>query len=218
MGEAKILVASPLSAGFAIAEGPRWRDGLLWFSDLHGGRVMTLSEDGRLSLVMETDHPSGLGWLPDGRLVFSTLFAPHIKRVDPDGVVIVHDLGERGESLNDMVVASDGRMYVDLYLHMSAAPPGEILLVTPDGEVRTVASGLATPNGLVITPDGSTLILSETFAGRLLAYAIGSGNHGSLPSWRTAVTLTGSASTPRVPSGWPSPTRAVSPGCSRVAR
>ncbi len=187
--KAKVLVASPLAAGFAMAEGPRWRDGLLWFSDLHGGRVMTLSEDGRLALVVETDHPSGLGWLPDGSLVFSTLFAPHIKRIDAGGVVIAHDLGEWGESLNDMVVASDGRIYVDLYLQMNAAPPGEILLVTPDGEVRTVASGLATPNGLVITPDGSTLIVSETFAGRLLSYAIGP--DGTLGEPRVFATLEG---------------------------
>jgi sugar lactone lactonase YvrE len=164
----------PLASGFTMAEGPRWRDGRWWFSDLHGGRVMTLGEDGVLATVVDTEHPSGLGWLLDGSLVFSTLYAPHVKRLDVDGgIEILHDLGDRGPSLNDMVVGPDGRLYVDLYLQMGQGPPpGEVVLITPEGRVESVAAGLSTPNGLVITPDGSTLIVSETFAGRLLAYPI----------------------------------------------
>jgi sugar lactone lactonase YvrE len=35
-----------------------------------------------------------------------------------------------------------------------------------------VVDGIAFPNGMVITPDGSTLILSESFTSRLLAFDI----------------------------------------------
>src|SRR5262249_52123925 len=63
--------------GLTFAEGPRWRDGELWFSDLQRwqadepGRVMAVDADGVARTVL--DHvpggpPSGLGWLPDGRL------------------------------------------------------------------------------------------------------------------------------------------------------
>jgi sugar lactone lactonase YvrE len=162
-----------LAEGIDYPEGPRWHDGMLWFADVHANRVMTLDGDGNLAVVVETEHPSGLGWLPDGRLVFSTVRAPYLKRLDSDGVTLVHDLGARGLSLNDMVAGPDGRIYLDLYVDWgTGAPRGEILLAAPDGEVRTVATDLMTPNGLAITPDGSTLIASETFAGRLLAFTI----------------------------------------------
>ena len=51
--------------------------------------------------------------------------------------------------------------------------PGFVALVTPDGSVRQVADGIEFPNGMVVTPDNSTLIVSESFAGRLTAFDIG---------------------------------------------
>ena len=51
-------------------------------------------------------------------------------------------------------------------------PSGIIALVCRDGSARKVADDLAFPNGMVITPDNSTLIVSESFAGRLTAFDI----------------------------------------------
>ena len=60
-------------------EGGRWRDGTLWFSDMHGHAVLRSTVDGDITLAAEVAHdePSGLGWLPDGRLlVFASPGSP----------------------------------------------------------------------------------------------------------------------------------------------
>ncbi|MGD0606907.1 MAG: SMP-30/gluconolactonase/LRE family protein, partial [Streptosporangiaceae bacterium] len=55
---------------------------------------------------------------------------------------------------------------------IGAPEPGYVQLVTPDGQLRQVAGDIQFPNGMVITPDGRTLIISESFAGRLTAFDI----------------------------------------------
>jgi sugar lactone lactonase YvrE len=48
-------------------EGPRWRDGRPWFSDMLAGRVMNVDLEGRSETVVQAEGwLSGLGWLPDG--------------------------------------------------------------------------------------------------------------------------------------------------------
>jgi sugar lactone lactonase YvrE len=160
--------------GFNYGEGPRWHDGRLWFTDGPNDAVKTVGPDGRIETALETGHPSGLGWLPDGTLVISTLHSAQIKLSTPEGVVVAHDFGDRAGSTNDIVVSADGFIYLDLYrpYEDGKLPVGDILVITPAGEVRTVAEGLSTPNGLGITADGTTLIIAETFGDRLLAYSI----------------------------------------------
>ena len=81
--------------------------------------------------------------------------------------------------------------------------PGIIALVTPDGSVRQVADDIAFPNGMVVTPDNSTLIIAESFANRLTAFDIAA--DGSLSNRRVWAEVHGvpmeSASTPKAPSG-----------------
>jgi sugar lactone lactonase YvrE len=167
------LEPSVVARGIRFGEGPRWHEGRLWFSDIAAGAVHTLDEQGVLDTVVETPYPSGLGWLPDGSLVFSMLSRPAIKRFDGSEVVVLHDLRDRGWSTNDMVVGPDGSIYVDLYTGDPAGTrEGEILLARPDGEVVTAASGFGTPNGLAITPDGSTLVVSDTDRGEIVAFDI----------------------------------------------
>jgi sugar lactone lactonase YvrE len=149
------LRSEVLVDGIVYGEAPRWHAGRLWFSDVHDHAVKTVDEDGELEVAVRTQYPSGLGWLPDGTLLIAALGAAHLKRADPDGARVFHDLSDRGWSLNDMVIGADGQVYVDLYYRRpNAPPPGDILLITPDGEVRTVASDLATPNGLRSHPTG----------------------------------------------------------------
>jgi sugar lactone lactonase YvrE len=62
------------------------------------------------------------------------------------------------------------------------AKPGHIKLVTPDDQLRQVASDIQFPNGMVIKPDNGTLIISESLAGRLTAFGIDAG--GGLSSRR----------------------------------
>jgi sugar lactone lactonase YvrE len=169
----KTLQSSVVADGLLYGEGARWHDGRLWVADQPAGRVFTVADDGELTVVAETSHPSGLGWTPDDRLLISTIREPFIKRVDRDGVVVVHDLGHLGTSLNDMVVGPDGRAYVDLYPDGPTGPtPGAIVLVAPEGDARIVADGLGIPNGMAITPDGSTLLASVTLESVIFAFTI----------------------------------------------
>ena len=84
------------------------------------------------------------------------------------------------------MVDGRGNIYLNSisFNFLAGAKPtsGIIALVTPDGTARQVAGDLAFPNGMVITPENSTLIISESFTGRLIAFDIASG--GSLSNRR----------------------------------
>jgi len=154
----RTLQSAVVADGFAYGEGPRWRDGKLWFSDMHADAVRTLDADGTLALGASAHHPSGIGWTADGELLVTSLENAVLSRITANGPVVHCDLSELGLSLNDMVATPGGRVYVDIYTERGAgAPIGDIALVTPDGTARIVASGLVTPNGLAVTPDGICL-------------------------------------------------------------
>ena len=189
------LDTSVLLDGLAFPEAPRWRDGKLWFSDMHDHRVLTVDPDGRVEEVVEVpNQPSGLGWLPDGRLLVVSMTDCKLMRLEGDRLALHADLSELASfHLNDMVVDAHGRAYVGNFgfdLNAQAAPaPAELILVTPDGQARVVAEKLDFPNGSVITPDGRTLIVGETFGARLTAFDIA--DDGSLSGRRIWAQLEG---------------------------
>ena len=174
--------------GLAFPEGPRWHDGRLWFSDMHAHQVMAVDADGSLETVVEVPgRPSGLGWLPDGRLLVVSMVDRRLLRLDGDGLTEVADLSAFATGdCNDMVVDGQGRAYVGNFGFDFAAGerrrPAVLVLVQPDGRTRVAARDLLFPNGVVITPDGATMIVAETFAARLTAFTVGS--DGSLSGRR----------------------------------
>jgi sugar lactone lactonase YvrE len=184
-----MLETTVLVDGLAFAEGPRWHDGRLWFSDQHAHRVMTADLNGNTEVVVEVPgRPSGLGWLPDGRLLIVSMTDRRLLRLDPEGLTGVSDLSRLATyHCNDMVVDERGRAYVgnfgfDLFQEEHTFVPAEIVLVDPGGGARIVADNMAFPNGTVITPDGRTLIVAETWGQRLTAFDIES--DGSLSNRR----------------------------------
>lgn len=190
------MKAEVLIEGLRFPEGPRWRDGRLFFSDMHADAVKCLDPATRqCEVVVELSHPSGLGWLPDGRMLVVSMEDRRVMRVEQDGSLAVHgDLSELATAnANDMVVDREGRAYVGNFGSMPDASswptfepvPAALALVEPDGRVREAASErLMFPNGSVITPDGKTLIVAETFAARLSAFDIaGDGTLGSHRIW-----------------------------------
>jgi sugar lactone lactonase YvrE len=110
-----------------------------------------------------------IDWLPDGRLLVT---GDKLRRQEPDGSMVVH----AGQRANEIVVDGRGNIYLDGadFDFAAGAPPkpGYIKLVTPDGRLREVAGDIQFPNGMVITPDDRTLIIAESFAGRLTAFDI----------------------------------------------
>src|SRR5918997_4148162 len=97
---------------------------------------------------------------------------------------------------NDMVVDGRGRAWVgnagfDLSDRPLQVRPAELVLVTPDGQARVVDDEVVFPNGSVVTPDGGTLVVAETFGQRLTAFTIA--EDGGLADRRTFAPLDGSA-------------------------
>lgn len=160
--------------GFTFAESPRWHDGTFWFSDFHDYTVYRVAADGSLEAVVKVpEEPSGLGWLPDGRLLVVSMRNRKLMRLDPDGLKEHADLSTIAtHHCNDMVVDGQGRAYVG---NFGAAwgddpVPAKLARVDPDGTVSVAAANLDFPNGCAITADGRTLIVAETVGGRLTAF------------------------------------------------
>jgi sugar lactone lactonase YvrE len=168
--------------GLAFGEGPRWHEGRLWFSDMHGHVVHTFDPStGALGDVAEVEGaPSGLGWDRDGSLLVVSMDDRRLLRVtDPASGSLeeVADLsGYTDFPINDMVVSSTGTAYIGSFgfdLHSGGTPSNTVMLaVDGDGNHRVAADDMQFPNGMVITPDGSTLIVGESFGGRLTAFTI----------------------------------------------
>jgi sugar lactone lactonase YvrE len=165
--------------GFMFPEGPRWHNGRLVFSDMHGHRVVSLDVDrAQAETVCEMPaQPSGLGWLPDGRMLVVSMTDRRVLRQEADGTLVEHaDLSSLAPWwCNDMVVDAQGRAFVGNFgfdMYGGGTPcKTNVVRVEPDGSAVSAADDLGFPNGMVITPDGATLIVGESF-GALTAFSI----------------------------------------------
>jgi sugar lactone lactonase YvrE len=165
-----------LLSDLVIGESPRWHENRLWFANWGTGEIVAVDLEGNAEVV--GTGPPGLGWsiewLPDGRLIVT---GQGLVRMEPDDSMVTHaDLSGLGvDGFNEIVVDGRGNIYVNGGCDFDPGEgnaPGIIALVTPDGAVRRVADGIAFPNGMAVTPDNSTLIIAESFAGRLTAFDI----------------------------------------------
>jgi len=166
--------------GLSYTECPRWHEGRIWVSDFYTHQVLSAGEDGS-DVRVEAEvpgQPSGLGWLPDGRLLVVSQHDAQLLRREDDGSLVTHaDLsGHVTGEPNDMVVDEQGRAFVGNFGFdlMAGAPvaPAVLLRVDPDGAVTQVADEMWFPNGSVITDDG-VLLVDETFGNRVTAFDIG---------------------------------------------
>lgn len=167
------MIPEPLANGFCFGEGPRWFEGLLWFSDMLGEAVHTATMGGSLTtLPLPGRAPSGLGFRPDGSLLIASTEDRQVLRYDGDTVVSIADLaGLAPANLGDMVIDDRGRAYIG----SQAFSGGVIIRLDPDDEATRatiVAGDLDFPNGMVITDDRKTLIVAESVGRRLTAFTI----------------------------------------------
>ncbi len=167
-----------LARDLHFPECPRWRDDRLWFSDMHGHCVMAVDAAGRTEVRARLPtQPAGLGWTPDGRLLAVSMVDRKLLRLGGERWETVADLaGLASFHCNDMVVDTAGRAYVGTFgFDLDGGEPfrtGEIVLVEPEGTARVVANDARFPNGMVITPDGGTLIAAESMGPALRAYDV----------------------------------------------
>jgi sugar lactone lactonase YvrE len=164
----------------AFGEQPRWHQDRLWFSDWGPPEVVAVDLEGNSEVILRAPaFPCCVDWLPDGRLLLVSARDGLLLRREPDGSLVTHgDLGKASDppAGNELVVDGRGNAYVngggfDLMAGEDFAP-GIVALVSPDGSARQVADGLAFPNGMLVTPDNSTLIVGESYAKRLTAFEI----------------------------------------------
>ncbi|WIY02877.1 SMP-30/gluconolactonase/LRE family protein [Amycolatopsis mongoliensis] len=162
--------------GIAFGESPRWHDGRLWFADWLAHEIGAVTPAGQREVVFRADFPT----MPmcfdflDGQPLIVSSSDGLLLRLTPSGLVTHADLG--GVGFNEIVVARDGGCYVngggfDL-MAGEEFRPGAILHVSRDGEVRQVADDIAFGNGMALTPDGSTLIVAESYANRLTVFSV----------------------------------------------
>jgi sugar lactone lactonase YvrE len=174
----------------SFLEGPRFRDGRLWISDFYTHRVLSCRPDGSDQREEATvpGQPSGLGWLPDGRLLIVSMRDQRILRREPDGTLVTHaDLAAVARGVcNDMVVDPAGRAYVGCFGFdlMGGAPvrTAPLIRADPDGAVAVVAEDLYFPNGSVVI-DG-TVVVAESIGNRISAFDIApDGSLGPRRDW-----------------------------------
>lgn len=189
MSELRVLMT-----GLGMGESPRWREGRLWFSDMVTQTVTALEpRSGESEVIAEVPAgPMGLGWLPDGTmLIVSSMDGRLLRRVPGTAPVTQADLSAvSAHPYSDMVVDRRGNAYItnigfDFEQGFSGqGAPGTVVLVTPQGKVSQVADEMGFPNGLVVTPDNSTLVIAESYANRLTAFDIAAdGSLGGRRVW-----------------------------------
>lgn len=178
MSELRILMS-----GIVFGESARWHDGRFWFADWARQEVIAVDPGGKSEVMLRLPgagdlRPICIDWLPDGRLLLLSGASRSVLRQEPDGALVTHaDLGGACDAQQWNEIAVDGRG--NAYLNNIAFDfpggefrPGFAALATPDGAVRQVAGGLGFPNGMAVTPDGSTLIVAESYAHVLTAFDI----------------------------------------------
>ena len=173
-----------LVSGLAMGESPRWHEDRLWFSDWGAQEIIAVNLDGDREVAVRTPFglPFCIDWLPDGPLLIVSGREGLLLRREADGTLVNHadlrDLSRTG--WNEIVVDGRGNIYVN-------GGPGIIALICPDGSVQQVADGIDFPNGMVVTPDNTTLIIAESHGKRLTAFDIAT--DGSLSNRRVWANL-----------------------------
>jgi sugar lactone lactonase YvrE len=193
--ESSVPEAQILMDGLAFPESPRWHDDRLWFSDWGAHEVIAVKLDRRSEVIVRVrSFPMCIDWLPDGRLLIVSASEGLLLRRERDGSLVAHaDLSSLADfKWNDIVVDGRGNSYVNntgFDFPGGEFAPGILALVTPEGFARQVADEVAFPNGMVVTPDNSTLIVAESYGNKLTAFDIAA--DGSLSNGRLWADLRG---------------------------
>lgn len=174
--EHKLSDVKTLMTGLVVGESPRWRDDRLWFVNWGAQEIRTLDPLGNSEVVAPGPVPAGycIDFLHDGHLLVTS--HDRLLRREPDGSFVTQaDLSAVGKGWNEVTVDGRGRIYVNsvgFSFGQEEFRPGTIAVIEPDGTARQVADNVMFPNGMVITPDNSTLVIAESWAQKLTAFDI----------------------------------------------
>ena len=174
-----------VATGFQFTEGPMWRSGQLWFSDLVGNKMISVSPQGEAHVLI--DHSGGLdnppkgAYLgsnamvnaPDGSVLMLQHGARRIVRLDSKLNMVPYlerFEGKRFNSPNDLVYAPDGALwFTDPPFGLAGQdkdPAKELsfngVFRYADGKLTAPIRDLAKPNGIGFSADGKTLYVSNS--------------------------------------------------------
>jgi sugar lactone lactonase YvrE len=174
------MALQTLVSGLSFSEGPRWHEGRLYYSDFYRHVVEAVDLDGKVEEIAKVPtQSSGLGWLPDGRMLVVSMLDRKLLRLEANGELVEHaDLSDIATwHCNDMVVDKTGRAYVgnfgyDIEDSSASAVTAKLSCIEPDSSVRVVAEDLQFPNGTVLLEDQNTLVIAETFGHILTAFDV----------------------------------------------
>lgn len=167
-----------VATGVGFGESARWHDNKLWISDWGTGEILQVAATGKTKVVARTSSlPFSIDWLPSGAMLVTAGRRDELLRLDADGSLGVYsNLAGLGSDWNEIAVDGRGNAYINAacfdLMEGETFRPGVIALVTPDGTAVGVATDVAFPNGMVITPDNRTLIVAESYAKKLTAFTI----------------------------------------------
>ncbi len=185
--------ATRLADDFIFLEGAKWRDGRLWLSDVFDHKVYRIGLSGEREKVVDVPHrPSGLGFLPDGTAIVASSKDFRLYRILGDRIEEYADLTTHvGGHVNDFTIDRAGRIFVGNfgYDYDGGEPvrPTVIHRVDPDGSIHVAAEDVVFPNAMVIIDGGRTLVVAETWRGKLTAFDLSP--EGGLSNRRTFADL-----------------------------
>jgi len=194
-----------VATGFGFNEGPMWRQGRLWFSDLGKDRMYALSPGGKVQLLIDKAGgypqpwpgknlgPNAMVTAKDGSVLMVRQGGRTIVRLDAK--LGIHPFlseyeGKKLNSPNDLVFARDGALWFTdppFGLPGMDRDPGKQLPFNgvfryADGKLTAVITDLTLPNGLGFSPDGRTFYVSNYGPHMFVrAYDVGPGGALSHP-------------------------------------
>lgn len=202
-----------VATGFQFGEGPMWREGRLWFSDLVGNRMIAVTPSGEVTVLLEragglANPPAGsylgsnaMATTSDGAVVMAQHGARQIARLvnNTPTPFIERYQGKRLNSPNDLVFAADGALWFSDppfgLAAMDTDPAKEIpfngVYRFSGGALTAKITDLPRPNGLAFSPDGRTLYVSNSGPDMFIrAYRVG--RNGALSGARQFFAFTAS--------------------------
>ena len=187
VGSAADLVAPgakpvKLAGGFKFTEGPAVAaNGDVYFTDIPNNQIHKWSvADRKLSTFAEdTNGANGLFFAEDGSLYACQGLAKRVTAYTSDGSdsnsLAKRYGGNKFNKPNDLWIDGKGGVYFSdpNYGNTEHTQDGEhVYYIPPGGEVIRVADGFKRPNGLVGTPDDSTLYIADIGDKKIYRYTI----------------------------------------------
>lgn len=182
----KDAVIEKVADGFGFTEGPLWRpDGVLWFSDVTGNVVRSLTPAGKATVLIpnaggETSAPAGSFVGPNGMISDKDGYVLLCQHTNRRIVRVAKDLtvtpylekfeGKRFNSPNDLVYRSDGTLYFTDppygLVKQDEDPAKELkfngVFRYANGKLTAEIKDLSRPNGVALSPDGKTLYVANS--------------------------------------------------------